>query len=69
MLDAAGPDPDAARVVAPIASILARLLTDLGLTTKGRPSGHDQGQEVSWLDELRAKRAPAEGRPAKGRHA
>lgn len=52
-------DPETARATAPLASTLARILTDLGLTSKGRPQGNDTGEEVTWLDELRKRREAA----------
>lgn len=52
-------DPEAARATAPLASTLARLLSELGLTSKGRPQGNDTTEEVSWLDELRKRREAA----------
>jgi hypothetical protein len=52
-------DSETARATAPLASTLARILTDLGLTSKGRPQGNETTEEVSWLDELRQRREAA----------
>jgi hypothetical protein len=63
MLEAAEPDDDG-RAVAPIAATLARLLTDLGLTHKGRPTA-PTAEGVTWLDELRKPGTSAKGRNAR----
>lgn len=62
LIEAAGPDPEAAKAISPLASTLARLLTDLGLTAKGRPTGQDTDEGVTWLDELRERRKTATAR-------
>lgn len=54
-------DPENARLVAPLASSLARVLTDLGLTARGRPPLAVPTEGVTWLDELRARRETPTG--------
>lgn len=47
---------DDPRSAAPAFTVLARLLNDLGLTSKGRPESASPESEVTWLDELRQRK-------------
>lgn len=55
-------EPDELKAAAPAITSLVRLLNDLGLTTKGRPARDEAPEGVSWLDEIRERKAGTNSR-------